>query len=237
MTKTIVITSGKGGVGKTTISVNTALEISRRNFLTCLFDADLGLANVDILLGLQPENTLDDVIFGDKELDEIILHPEIGIEIIPGSSGIQKMANLGEDKIADLISSFSQLPDYDYFLIDTSSGISRSVIAFCLASSETILIITSEATSLTDAYALLKVMSANAYKGSVKILVNKCPSVPISRRTYLRFKSVVDKHLDIEIAPAGIVLHDPNIETASINLALGRNKNESIEGAQHHFTP
>ena len=81
MTKTIVITSGKGGVGKTTISVNTALEISRRNFLTCLFDADLGLANVDILLGLQPENTLDDVIFGDKELDEIILHPEIGIEI------------------------------------------------------------------------------------------------------------------------------------------------------------
>jgi len=214
VTKTIVITSGKGGVGKTTISVNTALEISRRNFLTCLFDADLGLANVDILLGLQPENTLDDVIFGDKELDEIILHPEIGIEIIPGSSGIQKMANLGEDKIADLISSFSQLPDYDYFLIDTSSGISRSVIAFCLASSETILIITSEATSLTDAYALLKVMSANAYKGSVKILVNKCPSVPISRRTYLRFKSVVDKHLDIEIAPAGIVLHDPNIETA-----------------------
>ena len=214
MTKTIVITSGKGGVGKTNISVNTALEISRRNFLTCLFDADLGLANVDILLGLQPENTLDDVIFGDKELDEIILHPEIGIEIIPGSSGIEKMANLGEDKISALISSFSQLPDYDYFLIDTSSGISRSVIAFCLASSETILIITSEATSLTDAYALLKVMSANAYKGTVKILVNKCPSVPVSRRTYLRFKSVVDKHLDIVIAPAGIVLNDPNIESA-----------------------
>jgi len=214
VTKTIVITSGKGGVGKTNISVNMALEISRRDFLTCLFDADLGLANVDILLGLRPEKTLDDVIFGESKLDEIILHPEIGIEIIPGSSGIEKMANLGEDKISDLISSFSQLPEYDYFLIDTSSGISRDVIAFCLASSETILIITSEATSLTDAYALLKVMSANSYTGTVKILVNKCPTVPVSRRTYLRFKSVVDKHLDIEIAPAGIVLHDPNIETA-----------------------
>ena len=214
MTKTIVITSGKGGVGKTNISVNMALEISRRDFLTCLFDADLGLANVDILLGLRPEKTLDDVIFGESKLDEIILHPEIGIEIIPGSSGIEKMANLGKDKISGLISSFSQLPEYDYFLIDTSSGISRDVIAFCLASSETILIITSEATSLTDAYALLKVMSANDYKGTVKILVNKCPTVPVSRRTYLRFKSVVDKHLNIEIAPAGIVLHDPNIETA-----------------------
>ena len=191
-----------------------ALEISRRDYLTCLFDADLGLANVDILLGIQPEKTLDDVIFGESNLDEIILHPEIGIEIIPGSSGIEKMANLGKDKISDLITSFSQLPEYDYFLVDTSSGISTNVIAFCLAGNEIILIITSEATSLTDAYALLKVMAANDYSGTVKILVNKCPTVPVSRRTYLRFKEVVDKHLNIEIAPAGIVLHDPNIETA-----------------------
>ena len=92
MTKTIVITSGKGGVGKTTISVNTALELSRQGCRTCLFDADFGLANVDILLGLQPEKTLNDVICGDQNLEDIILHSEAGIDIIPGSSGIEKIA-------------------------------------------------------------------------------------------------------------------------------------------------
>ena len=148
MTKTIVITSGKGGVGKTNISVNTALELAKRDYRTCLFDADFGLANVDIILGLHPEKTLNDVIYGDKNLEDIILHSEAGIDIIPGSSGIEKIANLTSDKISELVSAFSQLSEYDYFLIDTSSGISKSVISFCLAGTETFVVITSEATSL-----------------------------------------------------------------------------------------
>lgn len=117
MTKTIVITSGKAGVGKTNISVNTALELSRQGFRTCLLDADFGLANVDILLGLPPEKTLDDVICGDQNLEDIILHSEAGIDIIPGSSGIEEIANLTSEKISELVSAFSQLVDYDYSLI------------------------------------------------------------------------------------------------------------------------
>ncbi len=214
MTQTLVITSGKGGVGKTNISVNIALELARRNFRTCLLDADLGLANVNILLGINPEYTLDDYIFGDKNLTDIIYKTQFGIDVIPGSSGIEKMANLDRKKISGLVSSFSQIQGYDYFLIDTSSGISRGVIAFCLASTETILVITSEATSLTDAYSLLKVMALNHYTGTVKILVNKSPSVPQARETYRRFTEVANRHLAIEIAPVGIVLNDPNIENS-----------------------
>lgn len=212
MTQTIVITSGKGGVGKTNISVNTAIELAERNYRTCLLDADLGLANVNILLGIDPEHTLDDYIFGDKNLDEIVLRTKFGIDVIPGSSGIEKMANLDREAIANLVSAFSRIKGYDFFLIDTSSGISRGVIAFCLAGNQTIIVITSEATSLTDAYALLKVMALNHYTGTVKILVNKSPSIPQAKQTYLRFKEVVNRHLDIKIAPAGIILNDPNVE-------------------------
>lgn len=214
MTQTIVITSGKGGVGKTNISVNTAIALAQQNHRTCLFDADLGLANVDILLGIHPEFTLDNYIFGDKNLNEVVIQTRFGIDVLPGSSGIEKMANLDKEEISGLVTSFSQIQGYDYFLIDTASGISRGVIAFCLASSETIIVITSESTSLTDAYALLKVMALHHYPGTVKILVNKSPSIPQAKETYRRLQEVVHRHLPINIAPAGIILNDPNIETS-----------------------
>ncbi len=214
MTKTIVITSGKGGVGKTNISVNTALELSLRNYSTCLFDADLGLANVNILLGITPETTIDDCLFGNKKIEDVLLHTKFGLDIISGSSGIEKMANLDSQSISQLITSFSQLDSYDYFLIDTSSGISKGVIAFCLASNETIIVITSEFTSLTDAYSLLKVLALNNYEGKIKVVVNKCANIEKSKETYLRYKGVADKYLDIDMSLAGVVLTDPNIELA-----------------------
>lgn len=214
MTKTLVITSGKGGVGKTNLAVNTGIELSRRGRKVCLFDADLGLANVNILLGIHPELTLDDYIFGKRPLGEIILSTVYGLDIIPGSSGTEKLANLNPEQIADLSYDFSQLEDYDYFLIDTASGISRGVISFCLASSETIVVINSEATSLTDAYALLKVLSSNGYKGCAKILVNRCSSATQSKEIYQRFKAAVDKHLNIKIAPAGMVVSDVSVTSA-----------------------
>ncbi len=215
MTQTIVISSGKGGVGKTNISVNAAIELAQRNYRTCLFDADLGLANVNILLGIHPEHTLDDYLFGDKNLHEIIVQTKFGIDVIPGSSGIEKTANLTQESITDLVDAFAQIPGYDYFLIDTSSGISRGLIAFCLAGSQTILVITAEATSLTDAYALLKVLAHNNYSGTVKIVVNKSPSVPEGKETYLRFKDVVSRHLKIDMSPVGIILQDANIEAST----------------------
>lgn len=214
MTTTVVITSGKGGVGKTNISVNAAIELARQDHRVCLLDADLGLANVAILLGLYPDKTLDDVIANDVSLGEIIVQTDHGVDVIPGSSGVEEMANLDGEQLSRLVDGFTDLEGYDYLLIDTSSGISRGVISFCLAASETLLVLTGEATSLTDAYGLLKVLSLNNYQGTVKILVNKCTSVPQAKKTFGHFKSVVDRRLDIKIVPGGVILKDATVEEA-----------------------
>jgi flagellar biosynthesis protein FlhG len=214
MTTTIVITSGKGGVGKTNISVNVALELARRQQRTCLLDADLGLANVNILLGITPEMTLDDFLFGSVPFEDIIVETEFGIDLIPGSSGIEQMANLDSAQLSRMVQGFSLLDGYDNLLIDTSSGISRGVISFCLAATETLIVLTGEATSLADGYAVLKVLAANGYSGTVKILINKCSSLQHAQKIFLHFKSVADKHLKISIAPGGAVLADRQIEQA-----------------------
>lgn len=214
MTTTVVITSGKGGVGKTNISVNTALELSRHQHRVCLLDADLGLANVNILLGLYPEKNLDDVIFRETPLEDIIVQTSYGIDVIPGSSGTEGMANLDNEMLSGLIERFSRLNGYDYLLIDSSSGISRGIISFCLAAEELLLLITPEPTSLTDGYGLLKVLSLNGYQGRVKILVNKCKNVPQAKKTFGYFKAVVDKRLGVSVAPGGVILTDSTVEKA-----------------------
>jgi MinD-like ATPase involved in chromosome partitioning or flagellar assembly len=216
MSEVIVFTSGKGGVGKSNLCLNTALQLTALQYRTCLFDGDLGLANVNILLGLDQEYTLDDVVFNNKSVEDVLVQTGYGFDIIPGSSGVEQIANLSAEQLESLISGLQALDAYDYFLIDTASGISRSVISFCMAARQTIIVITREATSLTDAYALLKILSVNKYKGSVRVLVNNCESIPQAKSTYLRYKKVVDKHLEIAIAPAGIILHDEHFERAVV---------------------
>ena len=216
MSEVIVFTSGKGGVGKSNLCLNTALQLTALQYRSCLFDGDLGLANVNILLGIDQEYTLDDVLFNDKSIDEILVRTGYGFDIIPGSSGVEQIANLTADQLKTLIEALTSIADYDYFLIDTASGISRSVISFCMAARQTVIVITREATSLTDAYALLKILSVKGYQGSVRVLINDCESVPQAKSTYLRYKKVVDKHLDIAISPAGIVLHDEHFERAVV---------------------
>ena len=128
MTKTIVITSGKDGVGKTTIGLNAALEFSQQKYRTCLFDADLGLASVNLLAGISAENNLDSFISGDKKLEEIVYRPEGGVDIIPGSTDIEKMTRSGEKTISDLAASLSGLGHYDCFIIKMNI-----IYWFCLA--------------------------------------------------------------------------------------------------------
>lgn len=211
MTRFITVTSGKGGVGKTNISANLALDLANKGYRTCLFDADFGLANVNILLKIYPEFNLKDVILSDKEIEDILLKNYRGIDIIPGSSGVEEMANLTPEQIAKLIRSFSKLNTYDFFIIDTAAGISQDVISFCLAASEIMLVITPDPTSLTDAYSLLKVLSLNGFKDSVMVIINQSPNIENSKRAFSKLAVTTKKFLKIKLSPIGSIPRDQHI--------------------------
>ncbi len=214
MSRIITITSGKGGVGKTNISVNMSLYLAAMGYRTCLFDADMGLANVDILLGCYPEYTLEDVLLKKKKMKDIIINAPAGLDIIPGSSGVKLLAEHDPGQFDYLISSLSKLDEYDYFIFDTSAGISKNVISFCLTSPEIVLVITPEPTSITDAYALLKVLCLNKISSTVLIAINQCMSMEIANKLYSKFKEVVQKNLKINISPLGTIPLDSHVSKA-----------------------
>ncbi len=213
MSRTVAITSGKGGVGKTNISVNLALSLSRKGHKVCLFDADLGLANINILLGLEPESTLVDVVKGTSTLSDIMMEYE-GVSIIPGSSGVEELAELSASDREMLLQSFESIGDHDFIFFDTSAGVSRDVVAFCLASSEVLLVITPEPTSLTDAYALLKILLLNGFNGQTRVVLNQCRSIEIAQTVYRKFKAAVSKHLNTELSALGVIFEDPKVTSA-----------------------
>jgi flagellar biosynthesis protein FlhG len=217
MSRIITVTSGKGGVGKTNISVNLALYFADEGYRTCLFDADMGLANVDILLGLYPELSLEDVILEKKKISEIIIKDFMGIDIVPGSSGIQRMADPKSEELDLLINAMSGLENYDFLIIDTSAGISKNVVSFCMASSEIIVVVTPEPTSLTDAYSLLKILSLNGFTGPVMVAVNQCKTIEVSGLVFEKFKAAVEKYLPLKILPLGTILTDEHVSDAVKN--------------------
>ncbi len=213
MSRILTVASGKGGVGKTNLSANLALGLADQGHRVCLFDADLGLANINILFGLYPDRELKDVILDGCSVKDILIKDFNGIDIIPGSSANGELSDLDSGQIERLVKSFSELNnEYDFFLFDTSAGISKSVISFCLYSNEVILVITPEPTSLTDGYALLKVLSKNGFTGSAMIVVNQSKDVQNAKAVYIKFKQVVQKYLPtVNIVPLGAVLHDKNV--------------------------
>lgn len=213
-TRTVTVTSGKGGVGKTNLCINLALHLSALGRRTCIFDADLGLANVNILLGLDPEYTLKDVIMGDRVLQDIIIRDHRGVDIIPGSSGVEEMADLDPDRMEGLTAAFSGISGYDFMLFDTSAGISRNVLSFCLASSEVLLVITPEPTSLTDAFALIKVLSLNGFEGRARVVINLCRDAASARKVYKKFGGAVAKYIGMEVLPLGVVYRDDQVTEA-----------------------
>jgi flagellar biosynthesis protein FlhG len=217
MTRTVTITSGKGGVGKTNLAVNLAIALSRAGRKACLFDADLGLANVDILLGLAPRYSLKDVVMNGASMGEVIIRDVEGIDILPGSSGVEEMADLDRNGTDHLIRSLAELSEYGFLIFDTSAGISRHVISFCLATSETILVVTPEPTSLTDAYALLKTLSSKGFKGKVRVVINQCGSASLAEAAFKKLKSAASKYLGMGIAPLGVIRKDPKVSQAVKN--------------------
>jgi len=211
----IAISSGKGGVGKTNVSVNLAMAIADTGKKVLVMDADLGLANVDIMLGLRPEYNLHHVLQGERTLEEVIIDGPSGIKIIPAASGIKQMSELTPMENAGLIRAFSEISnDVDVLIIDTAAGIHDSVIAFAKASQEVVVVVCDEPASLTDAYALIKVLNSEYNVQKFRILSNMTHSAQEARELYNKLVAVTDRYLDATLINMGTVPYDDYLRKA-----------------------
>lgn len=208
----ITITSGKGGVGKTNITVNLAIALAQAGRRVIIFDADLGLANVDVLLGVTPRRTLYDHLYRDVSIENILFPGPGGISIISGGSGFLELANLTAKQRSNLVKNLEKLDRMaDIVLIDTGAGISKDVLAFCAAADEVILVITPEPTSLADAYGLIKVLDRFNLHREVHFIVNQVRSCGESNETVYRMNHLVDKYLTIRLNYLGDICYDQTI--------------------------
>jgi flagellar biosynthesis protein FlhG len=213
--KVIAVTGGKGGVGKTNLSVNLGVAFAQMRRRTVLMDADLGLANVDILLGLSPQFTLADVLSGQRTLQQVVLNGPSGLKIIPASSGVQKMANLSPLEHAGLIHAFSDFGDQlDILLIDTAAGISDSVVSFVRAAQEAVIVVCDEPSSITDAYALMKVLNKDHQVDRFRVVANMCRSLAEGQQLFAKLQAVCDRFLDASLQYLGAIPFDENVRKA-----------------------
>jgi len=213
--KVIAISSGKGGVGKTSVSVNLAAGLVRQGKSVMLMDADLGMANVDIMLGVKPEYDLHHVINGERTLAEVICEGPMGIKIIPASSGVGRMADLTLIEQANLIRAFGELQDQvDVLIVDTAAGISNSVISFSKAAQEIVVVVCDEPTSITDAYALIKVLSKEHGVNRFQLLANMVVDSDHGRHLYAKLLRTADSFLNVSIGYLGSIPFDEKLREA-----------------------
>lgn len=213
--KVIAVAAGKGGVGKSNISVNLAISLAQKNQKVMLLDADLGLANVDILMGLHSKYNLSHVIQGACHLSDIILEGPTGIQIIPAASGTDFMAQLKPAEHAGIIDAFNELTDdLDYMIIDTAAGISDTVLSFARSSQELIVVVCDEPTSLTDAYALIKVMSRRYQWMHFRVLANMVRHEKDGQELYNKLLRVSEQFLDVHLEYLGAIPFDEHVHLA-----------------------
>lgn len=217
--RVITVTSGKGGVGKTSIAVNLAIQIQRLGKRVIILDADFGLANIEVMLGIRPQYNLADLMFRGKSLNEIITRGPEGVGFISGGSGIQELARMTKEQVMYLTQKLVELDSMaDVIIVDTGAGIADNVLEFVTASSEVILVATPEPTSITDAYALLKALNRRAgfsrEHTSIKMISNRVGSESEGRSLYEKMSVVVDKFLNIQPEFLGIIPQDDMISRA-----------------------
>ncbi len=212
----IAISSGKGGVGKTNIVTNLSYALTKLGKKVVIFDADFGLANIDILLGISPKYTLKDVLSGEKEISDILVKMPNGVTIIPGSQGAEEIANLDvTDRKRSLKQCLKLRESADYLLIDTSAGIHRSVIDMVMAAGRLVVVTTPEPTSITDAYSLIKIVVKNQPKKDIALLVNNVRSSQEAKDIYENMNKILIKFLGRSIDYFGFMLYD-NIVTNAV---------------------
>jgi flagellar biosynthesis protein FlhG len=213
--RVIAVTSGKGGVGKTTLAVNLGILLQRLGRRVMLFDADLGLANVDIVLGLTPRWNLAHVLRGEKRIEEILIEGPEGMQILPASSGVEEVTRLtSAQKIGLLEQIDGWTRPVDVMLVDTSAGVGDNVIHFNLSAHETVVVLTPEPTSITDAYALIKVLSQSHGQRRFRLILNQVRTAQEAKELFERFLKITDQFLDVSLDTLGFVTADRHMTRA-----------------------
>jgi len=211
----IAITSGKGGVGKTNLTTNLGIALAKGGHKVCIFDADTSLANINILLGLTPEFTLEQFFNGEKNIEEILLTGPENVKIIPSASGIAEFAELQEDKQSRIVDALRSLEkQFDYILIDTAAGIGENVINFLQSAQYAVVVISPEPTSLTDAFSLVKVLQRRQYDKPIYTLVNMAKDYKHSMDVFKRFSQAVNKYIHLKVRYLGYIPMDQAMRSA-----------------------
>jgi flagellar biosynthesis protein FlhG len=211
----IAVTGGKGGVGKSNVSINLGVCLATMGRRVALLDADLGLANIDVLLGLRPTQNLENVLSGECTLEDILLTGPAGIQIIPASSGTQRMTTLGALEHAGLIHAFSELSEsLDVLIVDTAAGISDSVISFVRAAQEILVVVCDEPSSITDAYALIKILNKDYGVDRFRVVANMTRTAQEGRNLYNKLTQVADRFLDVTLQYVGSIPFDESVRKA-----------------------
>ncbi|MEO5377965.1 MAG: P-loop NTPase [Magnetococcus sp. DMHC-6] len=209
---TIAVTSGKGGVGKTLVSVNLAVDFAKQGLKVLIVDADLGLANVDVVLGLTPKYTIQDVLDDKMTLDEVAITGPYGITILPAASGVAELSTLTEGQRLALMDHMDHWnADYDVVLVDTGAGISSNVRFFVLAVERILVVATPDPASITDAYAVMKVLFMNHHVSHFDLVVNQVRSDSEGLEVYRTLNRVTDRFLNIALHYVGDIPYDPQL--------------------------
>ena len=213
LARVITVTSGKGGVGKSSISTNLAIQLQKKGKRVVILDADFGLANIEVMLGIRPKNNLADLIFRGKSLQEILTPGPLGINFISGGSGIQELVNLTKAQIRAMVEKLSQLDEIaDVIIVDTGAGISDSILEFVAISSEVLLVVTPDPTSIIDAYALLKTLDKrkdfNSKETTIKMISNRVEGTMQGKGLFQKLNTVVNEFLKIKLEYLGPVPQD-----------------------------
>ncbi len=213
--KVIAVTGGKGGVGKTNVSLNMAVAMANQGKRVLVLDADLGLANVDVVLGLRVEKNLSHVLAGECDLDDILVKGPGGIQIVPATSGTRSMVELSPQEHAGLIRAFSTMrTEFDVLIVDTAAGIGNMVLSFARAAQDVVVVVCDEPTSITDAYALIKVLSREHGVFRFKVVANMVRTMREGQILYNKLTKVTDRFLDVALELAAIIPFDENLRKA-----------------------
>jgi flagellar biosynthesis protein FlhG len=217
-TRIIAVSSGKGGVGKTNIAINLALAYAQTGKKVIVMDADLGLANVNVVLGVIPRFNLYHLIRKQKTLSEILVDTSYGIQIIAGASGFSKIANLTEEERRDFIAELAALSNADVLIIDCAAGVSNNVISFIAAADDALIVTTPEPTAITDAYGIIKIIATEIENLDIglKLIVNRVKSVVEGKRVAERVITIAGQFLNLKVDYLGFVFDDPVVHTAVV---------------------